>query len=71
MLCVVGRAGCTGGRWGLVTYKAEGVGQVQPMGPWKMNVTRRIRVLPYSHGETLEYFKENSFVLVGHGFVLK
>ena len=46
-----------------MTYKAEGVGQVQPMGPWKMNVTQRIRVLPYSHGETLEYFKENNFVL--------
>ena len=60
--------------------KPEGVGQVQPMGPWKMNVTRKIRILPYSHGETLEvvffmffvfFFKENSFVLVGHGFVLK
>ena len=71
MLGLVWRAGCTGGRWGLVTYKAEGVGQVQSMGPWKMNVTRKIWVLPYNHGDTLGYFKENSFVLVGHGFVLK
>ena len=54
-----------------MTYKAEGVGQVQSMGPWKMNVTRKIWVLPYNHGDTVGYFKENSFVLVGHGFVLK
>ena len=36
-----GTAGCAGGRWGLVTDEAEGVGEDQPVRGWKMNVLLR------------------------------